>query len=148
MDLQIINKTFDNTYEVYDYDTKKLSIIDHRCYNKHTFYIPKNFIYDKTSDITKYQAYAEKLIGDRNQLLKFRIYSTIKFDVFDKFLVNDGKIIYQTNASIVTKLFNILCKKEYKCFDQISYTEFQYFEKTNNSGLMFCLPGKYVMDMI
>ena len=148
MDLQIINKTFDNTYEVYDYDTGKLSIFDHRCYNKHTFYIPKNFIYDKTSDITKYQAYAEKLIGDRNQLLKFRIYSTIKFDVFDKFLVNDGKIIYQTNASIVTKLFNILCKKEYKCFDQISYTEFQYFEKTNNSGLMFCLPGKYVMDMI
>ena len=129
-------KKTDNNFRVYNN-------IKNECYELNklpddvsNFYIPKGY---ETDDINLIK-YSKDLYEANEQLKKTKI---ITFDYIKPYITPNGKVIPRNHYKNIETVFKMLSKGKYEHHEEITMTEYKWFENCYNAGLQFTETGIY-----
>jgi len=135
-------KNIQNTFNVYNYETKEFRIQNRLEYCINQFELFRG--YEANNEGLK--KFAEDLIIWRNELLNSKIL-TKSFDYFDNsYILSNGNVYYRNHFTNIKSFIKRFVLVNFNTFENIEMYEDQYYEKCNNGGLTYHENGDY--DMI
>ncbi len=126
----------------------KKSDVDFGCHNFEHSRLTKYTIREKLKEGISLKdilaEYCEKLLIWNEE---FKTCKTVQkgYNFFEDFYKQDGTPFLKTNESNILRFFNLFKSKKFheSKWDKQTWTEYKWFEKSYNGGLLKCIPGKY-----
>lgn len=130
-------KNCDGSFRTYDFQSQQFDTVQYLPKQQSNFFISG-----------KYEPNDEELVRYANDLLtsaeQLKKSPHVKyFDYISPFQLRNGGQFIRTHTTNIENVFKILSKGKYENHEKITYTEYQWFEKTYNGGLLFVNPGTH-----